>query len=313
MKISDSRRYNLEQLVSIIMPAFNAETTIKTSIDSVLKQTYSNWELIIINDASGDKTGLIVNEYLNTENRITIINLEKNGGLPNARNQGVKRAKGEFIAFLDSDDIWSPDKLLKQTNFHLKHPEIKISHTGFEMFNESGVVKRPLKKLVDFNYKKDGDMLPSIYCKNTVGVLTVMIKKDLFISVGGFDTSLWTMEDQDLWIRIAKLRERFGCLPENLAYYRLNPTGISHNTAKYKKAYKKLIDKYKSETSANNSYNLVLANYYRYFGTVYFKKKAYKISLLYFMKSLKHERYVLNMILTVPFVCMALVKYITVE
>lgn len=295
------------------MPAFNAEATVKTSIDSVLKQTYSNWELIIINDASSDNTVSVINEYAKEENRIIIINLNQNGGLPNARNVGIAYAKGEFIAFLDSDDAWSPDKLLKQTDFHLKHPEIKISHTGFEMFNERGIVKRPLKKFVDFNYKKEGDMLPSIYCKNTVGVLTVMIKKELFISAGGFDTSLWTMEDQDLWIRIAKLRERFGYLPENLAYYRLNPGGISHNTAKYKRAYKRLIDKYKSETIANNSYNLVLANYYRYFGIVYFKKKAYKISLLYLMRSIKHERYVLNMILTSPFVFMSLMKCITIS
>ncbi|HLX54021.1 MAG TPA: glycosyltransferase family A protein, partial [Aquella sp.] len=225
-------------LVSIIMPAFNAASTIKLSIESVLNQTYSNWELIIINDASKDNTASVVNDYYSAENRIVIINLEKNGGLPNARNEGLKCAKGEYIAFLDSDDTWHAQKLMKQVSFHLANPQIRISHTKFEIFNELGILKTPFKKIVEHNYKKEGFLLPSIYSKNTIGVLTVMVERELLLAVGGFDTSLWTMEDQDLWIKVAKLGECFGYINENLAKYRLSSNGMTNKIGKYKRAYK---------------------------------------------------------------------------
>lgn len=280
------------------MPAFNAALTIKESINSVIDQTYNEWELIIVNDASVDNTSSLINEISIKENRIVVINLEKNGGLPNARNEGIKIAKGKYIAFLDSDDVWGADKLIEQVNYHLAHPEIKISHTGFQMFDENGIIKRPFKKLVELNYKNKGVILPSIYCKNTIGVLTVMVERELITSTGGFDTNLWTMEDQDMWIRIARLGNCFGYINKNLAQYRINPNGISNKIGRYKKAYKQFIDKHKPETVELNCYNLVLANYYRYFGIVYFKNKAYRIATMYLLKSVKFEKYILDLIMT---------------
>lgn len=299
---------NLKPLISVIMPAYNAGGTIAQSIDSVLNQSYENWELIIINDNSTDNTGFIIDEYYKKDKRILVVGLEKNGGLPNARNEGIIRANGKYIAFLDSDDTWHAQKLMKQVSFHLANPQIRISHTKFEIFNEFGILKTPFKKIVEYNYKKEGFLLPSIYSKNTIGVLTVMVERELLLAVGGFDASLWTMEDQDLWIKVAKLGECFGYINENLAKYRLSPNGITNKVGKYKRAYKKLIDKYQSETKTNNSYSLVLANYYRYFGIVYFKRKAYKISLLYLIKSIKFEKYILDIVLTSAFIFMVFVK-----
>jgi teichuronic acid biosynthesis glycosyltransferase TuaG len=293
------------------MPAFNAGFTIKESIESVLSQTYSNWELIIVNDASTDNTPIIINEYLLNESRIVLVELMKNGGLPNARNQGIKNAKGKYVTFLDSDDVWYPDKLAIQTNFHAMHPDIHISHSKYEMFNESGIVSRPFKKIVEFNYKNEGNLLPTIYCVNTIGILTVMISTELLVKTKGFDTTLWTMEDQDLWIRIAKLGENFGYINKVLAKYRLNATGITHNVNKYKKAYKELINKYKDEIAALNATNMALAYYYRYFGVTYLKKGNYKISLLYLKKSIKLEQYFINRLLTTIFFLKALLKYYT--
>ncbi|TSJ40296.1 glycosyltransferase family 2 protein [Mucilaginibacter corticis] len=291
------------------MPAFNAGLTIKESIDSVLRQSYSNWELIIINDASTDNTASVIDEYLNNENRIVLINLKKNGGLPNARNEGIKNAKGKYITFLDSDDLWFPDKLATQIEFHEKHPDINISHSKYELFDKSGIVKRPLKNIVEFNYKRQGDLRPTIYSVNTVGVLTVMVNRELLNKSGYFDTNLWTMEDQDLWIRIAELGENFGYINKSLAKYRLNVNGITHNLNKYKKAYKVLIKKYENEISRLNATNMAWAYYYRYFGIAHFKKGNYKISVLYLKKSIKLDRYFLNKLLTTVSFFKALFKH----
>jgi teichuronic acid biosynthesis glycosyltransferase TuaG len=296
------------QLVSIIMPAYNAASTIKMSVDSVLAQTYDNWELIIINDGSADETIKLANEFAGTDERIRVLDLKNNGGLPNARNQGINIAKGEFVAFLDSDDTWSPEKLSKQIAFHQKNPDINISHTNFTTFNNDGPVGRPLKRIIEFNYKKQGNLIPSIYCKNTVGVLTVMAKRSLVQKVNGFDTNIWATEDLDLWIKISKHGEKFGYVDERLANYRLNAGGMTRKMGKYKHAYRKLLAKYKSDIIENECYKLSWANYYRYFGIAYLKERQYKLALLYLSKSVRFDRYLLDRSLTSLFIIKALLK-----
>jgi teichuronic acid biosynthesis glycosyltransferase TuaG len=271
--------------VSIIMPAFNSSKTIKDAVESVKGQSFENWELIVIDDESTDETASIMNIYVRANSRIKLIKLDKNGGLPNARNQGCLLAKGEYIAFLDSDDLWHKDKLRKQVQFHLTNPEIEISHTDFIAFDNTRFYKRPFRKFADLNEKVRGDLYPSICYKNSIGILTVMVKRELLKRVNMFDTSLWTMEDQDLWIKIAKEKKPFGYIKEVLAYYRISPGGISKRTGKYKRAYKKFLQKITKEN--NLSENLLLGNYYRHFGTVYFKRSQHYLAKLYFLKSLK--------------------------
>lgn len=100
----------MNDLVSIIMPSYGSEKFISKSIDSVLLQTYDNWELIIIDDCSPDESNKIIKEYLSKDSRIKFVKLEKNSGAAVARNKGIEIAKGRFIAFLDSDDLWLPEK-----------------------------------------------------------------------------------------------------------------------------------------------------------------------------------------------------------
>ena len=107
----------IDDLVSIIMPAYNAEKYIEEAIQSVLKQTYTNWELIIVNDCSTDKTEQIIKKYQEQDQRIRLCSLTKNQGVANARNTAIKNAVGRYLAFLDSDDIWLQEKLEKQINF----------------------------------------------------------------------------------------------------------------------------------------------------------------------------------------------------
>lgn len=129
-----------------------------------------------------------------------------------------------------------------------------------------------------------GILYPTLCYQNTIGVLTVMVKRSVLIDVGMFDTSLTSLEDRDLWIRIAKQKYIFGYIPEVLASYRITEGGLSGRTGKYKKAYKRFIAK----TILNGNLNeaMIWRYYYRYFGATYFKNREYKLSKLYFWKSI---------------------------
>lgn len=289
------------------MPAFNAGKTIKDAVESVKHQSYDDWELIVIDDGASDDTAAIVQGYINSDDRIKLLKLEKNGGLPNARNKGCLKARGEYIAFLDSDDLWHKDKLKRQIQFHSDNPEIEISHTNFIAFDNAKFYSRPFRKFLDANEKVSGDIYPGICYKNSIGVLTVMVKRELLIRVNLFDASLWTMEDQDLWIRIAKEKKEFGYLSEVLAYYRISEGGISKKTGKYKRAYKKFFRKILNENNLNE--RLLFRYYYRHFGTVYFKKGNYRLSTLYFIKSLKLLPFDRQALSTYLYVLYGLIKW----
>jgi len=272
-------------VISVIMPAFNAGKTLAASIQSVQGQTLQDWELIVIDDGSRDDTAAIAKEFEKEDARIILLQLSKNAGLPNARNQGCRKSAGEFIAFLDSDDLWHADKLKQQLAFHRAHPDVGISHTAFEEFNESGPLKRRFKQFVDKRSDKAGYLFPELCYRNSVGVLTVMIKKELFFAAGLFDASLYTFEDHDLWIRVAKLGAKFGYLDATLAYYRISPGGISKQPGKYKKAYKRFIQKLLAQYALDKT--LLWRFYYRYFGTIYFHKGNFYLARLYFKKSIQ--------------------------
>lgn len=127
----------IEDLVSIIMPAYNCAEYIEETIQSVLTQTYSKWELLIVDDKSTDETKQIVHKISNKEQRIKYIELKQNSGVATARNAGIKSAVGEYIAFLDSDDLWQKDKLEKQICFMKKH-QYAFTFTGYDLIDESG-------------------------------------------------------------------------------------------------------------------------------------------------------------------------------
>lgn len=272
-------------LVSIIMPAFNAEKTISESINSVLAQSYKNWELIIIDDGSSDATTAISKRFQQKDKRLILRKLEPNRGLSSARNEGCKAAKGAFITFLDSDDLWEKEKLQIQVNYHMKNLEIEISHTDFDFFDSKGRHKRWFKPLMERKKDKQGLIYPNICYRNSIGILTVMVKRELIMKVNYFDPSLWTLEDQDLWIRIAKTGKLFGYIPNVLAYYRVSPGGITKKTSKYKKAYKTFLKKISKSEGLKP--DRLFRNYYRHFGTVYLKNRNYHLSQLYFYKSIQ--------------------------
>lgn len=207
------------EMVSIIMPAYNSERYIKNSIESVRNQTYKRFELIIVNDASTDNTWKIINYYAKMDERIHGISLEKNLGVAAARNVALERAAGRYIAFLDSDDLWVENKLEKQIEF-LKKGHIGFTYGNYYMFNEKNkVVKAPEK----FTHKK--------LLKNTgIACLTVMLDRNI---IGDFRMpEIEHAEDTFTWYSILQRGFIAYNINEILGFYRTTNKSMTSNKFK---------------------------------------------------------------------------------
>lgn len=185
--------------ISVIIPVFNREEFIKDSVLSVINQTYKNFELIIYDDGSFDKTEEVVNKIISfyPKYKIRYIKNPKNNGPSFARNRGVELSNGEFIAFLDSDDLWLKNKLKVQVEKMLEN-NWDICQTD-EIWIRNGKRVNPHKK----HQKISGNIFEKALDLCIVSPSAVMMKKKLFIEFGGFDESLPACEDYDLWLRIS--------------------------------------------------------------------------------------------------------------
>ncbi|PID77797.1 MAG: glycosyl transferase [Deltaproteobacteria bacterium] len=186
-----------EKTVSVIIPVFNRDWGIREAVDSVLEQTYKNFELIIVDDGSYDNTRKILESY--NSKRINVIR-QKNMGVSAARNTGIKKASGDYIAFLDSDDKWIPEKLEIQMDYFSKHPEIFVCQTN-EIWIRNGKRINPSKK----HKKPQGDIFIDSLSLCLVSPSAVMMKKEFFFKAGFFDESMKVCEDYDLWLRAGLL------------------------------------------------------------------------------------------------------------
>ncbi len=181
-------------LVSVIIPTYNRRNFLKIAIDSVLKQTYKNFELIIIDDGSTDNTEELVKSY--KESRIKYF-YQFNRGPAVARNKGIKISKGNYIAFLDSDDRWREDKLKIQLEAMKKYPDYLISHTE-EIWYRNGKILNPKKK----HKKQHGNIYKQSLELCAISMSTVMVKREIFDKIGLFDEKLEVCEDYDYWLRV---------------------------------------------------------------------------------------------------------------
>ncbi|WP_445490703.1 teichuronic acid biosynthesis protein TuaG [Niallia sp. 03133] len=207
-------------LVSIIMPSYNSRKYIQESIHSVLQQTYKNWELIIVDDCSSDGSQVLLQELEKEDKRIQVFYEKENGGAAVARNKALQQAKGRFVAFLDSDDRWKPNKLAVQIAF-MKQNQYTFTFTAYEYMSEEAAL---LGKIVyapkEVTYQ---DML-----KNTiVGCLTVVIDQK---KTGPFQMpDIRTRQDLATWLSILKKGYRAYGINEVLAEYRVGNISISGN------------------------------------------------------------------------------------
>jgi teichuronic acid biosynthesis glycosyltransferase TuaG len=207
------------ELISVIMPAYNAEQFIKDSVNSVIAQTYTNWELIVVDDGSKDNTKEIVNDFIKIENRIKYIH-QLTGKQGKARNTGIESANGDLIAFLDADDLWEPQmleeqrKLLRKENADLVFSQIKYIDEESNFLNNFHGVPQIIYE--------SSEGLRELIKGNSIPIITVLAKKDSILKAHAFKTSLELQygEDYDLWLRMLLKGAKFVCHDEPLALYR---------------------------------------------------------------------------------------------
>lgn len=227
------------------MPAYNAGLTISESINSVLNQTYENFEVIVINDGSLDNTIEKVLSFIDP--RIKLIN-KINGGVASARNLGIYNSKGEYLAFLDSDDLWHPEKLEKSLEV-LGNSSCDLLYTNYYDFQNT--IELAIKH-VDLHpmRKVENDYIRlSLY--DYIPTLTVVIKKNVIDIVGTFDEDLNGTEDWDLWLRVTE-KYKIVKLNQYLAYYRFSENGLSKQKERHLKEEKKVILKHKEKFKSIN-------------------------------------------------------------
>lgn len=208
----------MNELVSIIMPSYNTALYITDSIQSVLAQTYENWELIIVDDCSTDNTDEVVRPFL-TDIRIRYIKNEQNLGAANSRNKALKEAKGRWIAFLDSDDLWEPEKLERQTRF-MQENGYHFSYTNYIEIDENSM---PNGKWITGPKRIT---ILGMYCYCWMGCLTVMYDAEYVGLVQIADIK--KNNDYAMWLKVSRKAECH-LLNETLAKYRKRNGSISNH------------------------------------------------------------------------------------
>ena len=243
-------------LISVIIPVYNVEQYIAATIQSVLKQTYEHFELLLINDGSGDRSLEICQQF--KDSRIKIIT-QPNRGAAGARNTGIRLAQGKYIAFLDSDDLWHPSKIAQHIEHLSNSPQVGISYSSSAFIDQAGnllgIYQIPkLKNVTAWE----------ILCRNPIGNgSAAVIRREVFEEIkfqdnldGSwedfyFDESLSPSEDVELWFRMANQTEwQVEGISEALTLYRIYAGGTSANLLKKQESWEKMIDK--ARTYASN-------------------------------------------------------------
>lgn len=211
----------MTKLVSIITPTYNAEKYISKTIESVLNQTHVNWEMILVDDCSSDATWELLTSI--KDSRIKIFKLDTNSGPGVARNFAIQQAKGNYIAFLDADDLWKPEKLEKQLQF-MEDENFPITFSFYEQIDEEGnSLQKQITAPLLITYSK------LFYC-NWIGNLTGIYSVDFFGKVP--ISSVKKRQDWILWLILVKRIGMVKPVPESLAYYRVRKDSVSSSKVK---------------------------------------------------------------------------------
>jgi len=271
-------------LVSVIIPAYNADQFIAQAIQSVLNQTYRSYEIIVVDDGSTDQTKNILNGF---KGQIRC-RYQENLGPSAARNAGIKIAQGEYICFLDADDLWTPDKLEIQVEFLKHHPNIAFVFSDHRDFILGEVMPR---SFLDDKKETFGEALvtdvpiPDAFLKlireNFISTPTVMLRRTCFEEIGLFDENLRSVEDRDLWLRTAA-RFKLACLPRVFCMRRVHQSNISKQPGLALQGRITVLEKNRREFSAlvpAEIWDCELANHYCQFGYLLLQKGESKRAL----------------------------------
>lgn len=222
-------------LISVIIPVYNGKKTINKTIESILNQTISDWELIIINDGSQDGTLEVVSNI--RDSRLKIFSYP-NSGQAISRNRGISHAVGEFITFSDADDLWTPDKLEAQLKALQVNPQAAVAYSWTDYIDEFGQFLRSGTRL-----NATGDVYKKLLVRNFLeNGSNPLIRKQALTEVGGFDGSLTPAEDWDMYLRLAS-RYHFAAVPSPQILYRVSASSSSSNVYKMEAASLQVIER----------------------------------------------------------------------
>lgn len=214
---------NYEELVSVIVPMYNAETSISKTIDSILNQTYKEVEIIIVDDISNDKSPQIVAEYISNNTNIFYHKLDEKGGASIARNKAIELSNGKYIAFLDADDTWKQDKLSRQIRF-MKDNGYFFTYCNFDIVDDQGNYIKTSSSPSVINYK-------SLMKYNSIGCLTVVYDKEKYpgLNIPRLDKR----NDYALWLKALRMGGEGHLIEESLAVYAKQSNSLSRSKPKY--------------------------------------------------------------------------------
>ena len=223
-------------LISVVIPAYNAEKTIKNTVDSVLHQTFSDFELIVINDGSQDSTLAIVSSI--PDPRIRVFSYS-NSGPQKSRNRGISQSTGEYVSFIDADDLWTPDKLEAQLKALQENSKAGVAYSWTDYIDaESGQV---LPQGPHANFA--GNVFATLLLADFIGSgSNPLILKQALVEVGGFDESLVAGQDWDMWLRLAH-RYHFAVVPSVQVLYRVSANSWSSNLERREAGFRRVIEK----------------------------------------------------------------------
>jgi glycosyltransferase involved in cell wall biosynthesis len=245
-------------LISVIMPVYNGEKTIRETIESVFNQTFPDWELIVINDGSQDATLQILNSIQDPRLRVFSY---PNAGQATSRNRGISQACGEYISFIDADDLWTPDKLEAQLHVLQANPQAAVAYSWTKCIDEVGQVSRRGSHI-----SVTGDVYKNLLVVNFLeNGSNPLIRRQALNEVGSFDESLTPAEDWDLWLRLAA-RYHFEAVSSPQILYRVSVKSATANVWRLEAACLEVIERACTQApeSVEHLKKYSLGNTYKY-------------------------------------------------
>ncbi len=242
--------------VSIILPTYNRAYCIRKAVDSVLRQTCPRWELLVIDDGSTDNTEEIIAFCTALDGRVRYYRQDCNKGVSAARNEGIRQARYEYIAFQDSDDLWHEDKLEKQMRVFEERPETGLVYCTIQGTRQNGTSVRIPDVSID-RYLLQGNLYRLLLQGNVIDAPTAVIRRDCLDRCGGFDEALSCLEDWELFLRIAREYE-IGYVDEALVDSDIHGTGVSSRAGGYFQARCRMIAAHRAALLEYGMFNQVV-------------------------------------------------------
>lgn len=278
-------------LISVVIPTYNAEKYIGETLKSILEQTYENWECIIVNDGSTDNTLSVVNQWLEKDSRFSVLN-KKNGGLSRARNSGTEAAKGDYVAFIDNDDIWLPHHLSSLMEKMMEYEVDLVFSYAYKMIDKKGIytdvcIMGPLDTLPNRIYQGRED-IEKLLKGNIISPSFVLCNKESLVRNGGFDYYK-KAEDIHTWIKLLCNGCKFYSIAKATGYYRVVEGSMSSMDRRCSREVLEIISIFKDKII---SLGIDYYHYIKYWARVYFlikNDKEHYVSAINYIYSIEKK------------------------